>query len=232
MTASVAPSPMTTQADVAPPSRTYRGETAQARQEQRRAKLLEAALDCFASRGVAHTTMRDICSQARLTDRYFYESFRNTKDAYEAVYAWQKGLLVAHLADAMTAAPVTLLDQAQAGLKAFYAFLREDVRRAHVLLLDGFNGAALPNAESTQEALAQYIPLIRAAAQRLYPCMKRDFDLDMMGRGLLGMAVQVGTVWARSGYAQPLEDVVSHNLYAWRGLNHWVNEMIEAQRAA
>lgn len=223
---------MRNQAEVAVPTRTYRGETAEARREQRRVKLLEAALDCFATRGVAHTTMRDVCSQARLTDRYFYESFRNTKDAYEAVYAWQKGLLVAHLADAMAAAPVTLLDQARAGLTAFYAFLREDARRAHVLLLDGFTGAALPNAESTQEALAQYIPLIRAAAQRLYPRMKRDFDLDMMGRGLLGMAVQVGTVWAKNGYAQPLEEVVSYNLYAWQGLNRWVEEMVANAQAA
>ncbi len=223
---------MSSQTAASLPARTYRGETAEARKEQRQAKLLEAALDCFATRGVAHTTMRDICSQARLTDRYFYESFRNTKDAYEAVYAWQKGLLVASLGNAMGAAPVTLLDQAQAGLTAFYAFLRDDARRAHVLLLDGFTGAALPNAESTQEALAQYIPLIRAAAQLLYPRMRPDFDLDMMGRGLLGMAVQVGTVWARGGYAQPLEEVVSYNLYAWRGLNQWVNEMIKAPRAA
>lgn len=211
-------------------ARTYRGETAEARREQRRRRLLEAALDCFAVRGVAHTTMRDICAQARLTDRYFYESFRNTKDAYEAVYRWQKEQLVARVGEAMNAAPNTLLDQAEAGLTAFYAFLREDARRAHVLLIDGFTGAALPHVEGTQEALAQYIPLIRAAALRIYPRIKRDFDVDMMARGLLGMATQVGSVWARSGYAQPLEEVVAYNLYAWRGLNHWVGEMIESHR--
>lgn len=223
---------MSNPVDLTPPARIYRGETAEARQAQRRAKLLEAALDCFASRGVAHTTMRDICSQARLTDRYFYESFRNTKDAYEAVYTWQKDLLVAHVVSAMLKAPAHLLDQAQAGLAAFYGFLREDARRAHVLLIDGFTGAALPNAESTQEALAQYIPLIREAALRIYPRLKRGFDLDMMARGLLGMAVQVGTVWARGGYAQPLEEVVAYNLYAWRGLDLWVAEMAGAQQAA
>ncbi|MBU0915330.1 TetR/AcrR family transcriptional regulator [Aquabacterium parvum] len=223
---------MRNQAEVATPTRTYRGETAQARREQRRAKLLEAALDCFATRGVAHTTMRDICSQARLTDRYFYESFRNTKDAYEAVDSWQKDLLVAHVAAAMSNAPLSLLDQAKAGLSALYSFLREDARRAHVLLLDGFSGAALPNAQGTQEALAQYIPLIRATAQRLYPRMNPNFDLELMGRGLLGMAVQVGTVWARSGYAHPLDEVVAYNLYAWRGLNEWVNELSETPRAA
>lgn len=223
---------MSTPVEPMPTARTYRGETAEARQAQRRARLLEAALDCFASRGVAHTTMRDICSQARLTDRYFYESFRNTQDAYEAVYAWQKDLLVTHVVSSMLQARPSLLDQAQAGLTAFYAFLREDARRAHVLLIDGFTGAALPHAESTQEALAQYIPLIREAAARIYPRLKRGFDLDMMARGLLGMAVQVGTVWARGGYAQTLEEVVSYNLYAWRGLELWVGEMTGTQKAA
>jgi len=229
---SVATSFMTPQADVTPSSRTYRGESAETRREQRRIKLLEASLDCFATRGVAHTTMRDICSQARLTDRYFYESFRNTKDAYEAVYRWQKEQLVANVVQAMAAAPTTLLDQAEAGLTAFYAFLREDARRAHVLLIDGFTGAALPHVESTQEALAQYIPLIRAAALRIYPKIKRDFDVDMMARGLLGMATQVGSVWAKSGYAQPLQEVVAYNLYAWRGLNGWVQDMVKAYTAA
>lgn len=223
---------MSTQADVAPPSRTYRGESAEARREQRRTKLLEAALDCFASRGVAHTTMRDICSQARLTDRYFYESFRNTKDAYEAVYTLQKDMLVANVGAAMAAAPVTLLGQAEAGLRAFYAFLREDARRAHVLLIDGFTGAALPHVESTQEALAQYIPLIRAAALRIYPRIGRGFDIDMTARGLLGMATQVGSVWAKSGYVQPLDEVVSYNLYAWRGLGNWVEDMLKASKLA
>jgi len=217
---------------VVPPSRTYRGESAEARREQRRAKLLEAALDSFASRGVAHTTMRDICSQARLTDRYFYEAFRNTRDAYEAVFGWQKDLLVAHVGAALAAAPLTLMDQAKAGLTAFYGFLREDTRRAHVLLIDGFSGAALPQLESTHEALAQYIPLVKEVAQRIYPRMRADFDVDLMARGLLGMATQVGSAWARGGYTQTLDEVVAYNLYAWQGLNLWVQDMGAARRAA
>jgi AcrR family transcriptional regulator len=214
------------------PSRTYRGESAEARRDQRRVKLLEAALDCFASRGVAHTTMRDICSQARLTDRYFYEAFRNTRDAYEAVFAWQKDRLVAHVGTALAAAPLTLLDQAQAGLTAFYGFLREDARRAHVLLIDGFTGAALPQLENTQEALAQYIPLLRDVATRIYPDMPPAFDIDMMARGLLGMAIQVGSAWARGGYAQSLDEVVACNLYAWEGLNRWVQDPPASRQAA
>lgn len=214
-------------------ARTYRGETAEARAAQRRTRLLQAALDCFAIRGVAGTTMRDICSQARLTDRYFYESFRNTRDAHEAVCDWQKGLLVAHVTQAMAAAPLNLMDQARAGLSAFYAFLREDVRRAHVLLIDGLTGSAQTRDEVPQDALAAYMPRIREAAMRIHPRIEQGLDLEMVSRGLLGMATQVGSVWARGGYAQALEEVVACNLYAWQGLDLWVQGMAaERQRAA
>lgn len=222
---------MTPSSTVTSPSRTYRGESAEVRREQRRVKLLEAALDCFAARGVAQTTMRDICSQARLTDRYFYESFRNTQDAHDAVQGWQRDLLVARVGATMATAPLTLLEQARAGLTAFYGFLREDTRRAHVLLTGGAGGGR-PAAENTQEALAQYIPLIRDVAHRLYPRIRADFDIDMMARGLLGMATQVGAVWARAGYTQGIDEVVGYNLYAWQGLNLWVQEMSTPRRAA
>lgn len=216
----------------ASPARTYRGETAEARTDQRRAKLLEAALDCFATRGVASTTMRDICSQARLTDRYFYESFRNTRDAHEAVCAWQKGMLEARASEAMARAPLNLIDQARAGLAAFYAYLREDVRRSHVLLNDGLTGAAHPDDEPPRAALGPCIALIQKAALRADPRIQQNFDVDMVARGLLGMATQVGSVWARSGYAQPLEEVVDHNLYAWRGLERWVQETATGRQQA
>jgi len=218
--------------EVTPPARTYRGETADTRRQQRRVKLLEAALDCFAAHGIARTTMRDICSQARLTDRYFYEAFRNTGDAYEAVYAWQKGLLLERILGDMADAPPTLIEQARSGLSAFYTFLREDPRRAHVLLIDGINPSTQARSECARQAVAQYIPLIRTAALRIYPRIKRDFNLDMMAWGLLGMAVQVGSVWARDGFQQPLAEVLDHNLYAWRGLDQWVEGMIAAKQAA
>ncbi|MBH1986638.1 MAG: TetR/AcrR family transcriptional regulator [Burkholderiales bacterium] len=218
--------------EVTPPARTYRGETADARRQQRRVKLLEAALDCFASHGIARTTMRDICSQARLTDRYFYEAFRNTGDAYEAVYAWQKDLLLARILSAMADAPPTLIEQARSGLSAFYAFLREDPRRAHVLLIDGVNPCSQASNECVRQALGEYIPVIQAAALRIYPRIKRDFNVEMMARGLLGMAVQVGSVWARDGFEQPLQELLDHNLYAWRGLDQWVEDMIAAKKDA
>src|SRR5690606_10242976 len=63
--------------DVATSERPYRGRSAPSRRADRRKKLLEAGLDLLASRGWRGATMTAICANANLTERYFYESFRN-----------------------------------------------------------------------------------------------------------------------------------------------------------
>jgi AcrR family transcriptional regulator len=207
-------------------SRVYRGATAEDRRQQRHERLLEAAFESFARHGITRTTMRDICAVARLTDRYFYESFRNTEDAFEAVYQWQKGQLMARLTGAMQDAPRSLMELARAGLRAFYEFMKEDPRRAQVLLIDAFSANQQTLAKS-RAAMGQYATLVNQLAQELYPNMRQqDFNIEMMTWGLLGMTLQVGINWAQGGYKQPIEEVLAYNLYAWQGLEAWIGRMI------
>jgi AcrR family transcriptional regulator len=46
----------------------------------RRARLLNAAVACFGTYGYHQTTLKMLCDQAGLTERYFYESFANFDD--------------------------------------------------------------------------------------------------------------------------------------------------------
>src|SRR4029077_5184552 len=57
------------------PQRAYGGVSAEDRIAARRAKLLDAGLELFGTRGYATTGVKDVCREAGLTDRYFYESF-------------------------------------------------------------------------------------------------------------------------------------------------------------
>jgi AcrR family transcriptional regulator len=59
------------------PVRPWRGVSATERTAERRERLIEAALEVFATRGYSASTVRDVCREAGLTERYFYESFRN-----------------------------------------------------------------------------------------------------------------------------------------------------------
>lgn len=93
-----------------------------------------------------------------------------------------------------------------------------------MLLIDAFS-ANRQSAEKVQRSLEQYATLIAGIARSLYPRLKRGFNLEMLMWGLLGMAVQVGTVWVRNGFKEPVEEVLEYNLYAWQGLETWVNRM-------
>jgi AcrR family transcriptional regulator len=55
--------------------RPYRGVSADERRADRRRRLVEACLDVVRSEGVSGTTVDRVCTQAKLTKRYFYEGF-------------------------------------------------------------------------------------------------------------------------------------------------------------
>lgn len=53
----------------------WKGRSPQARVAQRRAQLVDAAVELLGTEGVAGLTMRAVCRVAELSPRYFYESF-------------------------------------------------------------------------------------------------------------------------------------------------------------
>lgn len=68
-----------------PAIRTYGGRTAQQRRDERRRALVDAALDLIAAGGADAVTVRGVCTRARLNDRYFTESFRDTDELLATV---------------------------------------------------------------------------------------------------------------------------------------------------
>ena len=66
--------------------RTYAGEVQAERQAKRHQKFIEAGHELFGTIGFRQTTVRVICKQAELTDRYFYESFSSMEDVLVVVY--------------------------------------------------------------------------------------------------------------------------------------------------
>jgi len=215
---------MNTVSATSPATRSYKGASIEERRHQRRERLIDAALEVFARRGISKTTIRDICSEARLTERYFYESFKSTEEAFDAVYLHLKCQLVARVTEALSHAPQSVEQLASGGLRAFYVFLREDPRRAQIMLIDAFT-ANQRSQEKSKKAVREYIELVRQLAATLYPDLYKKLDFEMLAGGLLGMAIQVGMIWARSNYEKPIEEVLGYNLYAWQGLEARLQDM-------
>ncbi|MFD4432870.1 TetR/AcrR family transcriptional regulator [Nocardia sp. NPDC058497] len=116
--------------------RRYSGLAAEERTRVRREALLEAALDLFGTAGFAATSVKQICGAAALTERYFYESFRDRQASLAQVYT----MLVDELRDAtetaIAAAGSETAVVVREGLAAFIGYLTEDPRRARVILIE------------------------------------------------------------------------------------------------
>ena len=67
-------------------NRIYGGVKADLRKKERRGKLISAALEAFGTTGYSTNSVKNICQIAGLTERYFYESFKNKESLLCAAY--------------------------------------------------------------------------------------------------------------------------------------------------
>jgi AcrR family transcriptional regulator len=115
--------------------RLFRGQTADERRADRRAKLLAAALDLIGEDGWSAATMTAICRKAGLTERYFYESF----DDREALYL----ALLDAIAQEVREAVLEALgrdpeDRVRAVAAAVVSVIVADPRKGRAALLEGW----------------------------------------------------------------------------------------------
>lgn len=108
--------------------RPYRGVSADERRTQRRERLIDAALDLIGSSGIAEITMKRVCSQAGLTERYFYESFHNVEELLIAVVDHVLVAVDVAITGAVDDAPRDLRERARAAAGALLAVLTNDPR--------------------------------------------------------------------------------------------------------
>ena len=52
--------------------RTFKGQSQEERKAERRRRLIEAGINAFGERGYHAVTVRELCAEAQLTERYFY----------------------------------------------------------------------------------------------------------------------------------------------------------------
>lgn len=109
------------------------------RQAHRVRALLDAGLELLGSEGSAAVSVRSVCRQAHLTDRYFYENFADRDALLLAVYddvanEAERALVAA--VEACPSADPTLV--ARAAVAAFLDVLTLDPRKGRVLLLEPF----------------------------------------------------------------------------------------------
>lgn len=195
-----------------PAGRLYGGVTREERERQRRERLVEAGLAVFGEQGYHASTVRDVCRKAKLTSRYFYESFDSMEALFEAVYMSVSRELMAKTMVTLQATPPLPDQLAEAALRTFLEFVREDPLRARVTLIDALTvGPGIRRISN--EANRDFATLIGSFIEMLFPNVASlGLNPSMIGNGLVGSNIRIATLWVEDKCSAPLEEVLQNML--------------------
>lgn len=182
--------------------------TLEDRAATRRAALIEAGVQLLGTQGAAGVTVRAVCRAAKLTERYFYESFDSRDALLRAVHAQVAGEARAAIVAAVAAAPRDDVEAlALAAVGAFTAFLQDDPRRGRVLLSESFSDTVL--AQHDLELIPAFAGLLFAQIRAL-PDPPDEVDAQLTAVALLGAVRTLYLTWLSADPPIPAERITAH----------------------
>ena len=151
-------------------TRSYGGLSASQRQSGRRTRLIEAGLDVLGSRGLSNMTMTAVCARAGLTERYFYESFRNLDELLVAMFDAFSVPTHEAIEAGLKQAPPDLFQRCRAAAGALIDSLTDDPRKARAYVEAISSTPLRERREATMRAYAEVL----AEQMRLLSALEAD----------------------------------------------------------
>ncbi len=200
---------MAASARAATPVRPWRGVSAGERTARRRERLLEAGLEVFAARGYARSTVRDVCREAGLTERYFYESFSDREALLKALADRIVDDFLAAVAPGVAQITVDPPAAIHDGVRAFVASLADDPRRARLLLVETV-GVSPAAEDHRREVIGQLLAFLRVAARDAFGREAQDSpEVELVGRALIGASNELLVAYVRGELGVGREELVA-----------------------
>ncbi|MEU8916215.1 TetR/AcrR family transcriptional regulator [Streptomyces nigrescens] len=192
-----------------PPVRAYAGVGASERIAARRTKLIEAGLKLFTTRGYMATGVKDLCREAGLTDRYFYESFANREALLLAAFDTVTEQLLDRITQAAASAPQTSPKREQAMVEAFVRELAADPRKARLIFTEvhGVNDAVRQHART---GILRFVQLVADMVREILPPDTPEAQLRMTALSVIGAMHQAVTAWHSKEVDIPAEGLIAH----------------------
>ncbi|MDV6233693.1 MULTISPECIES: TetR/AcrR family transcriptional regulator [Rhodococcus] len=191
------------------PGRTYRGADPQQRQQERRIRLLDAAVKVFGTTGYRTATVEKVCSEAGLTKRYFYESFSNSEDLLMAAYgratdAMRENILAGAQAEADSTEQVL-----RGALTGFFTFVAENPGSARIAFVEILGVSPTVDAlyrKTTTSFSETVLQVAEAAGSSRGLAGPNRRTLAM---GLVGAVLTIAQQWLLSPEREPLDSVIA-----------------------
>ncbi|WP_026918097.1 TetR/AcrR family transcriptional regulator [Gordonia shandongensis] len=215
--------------------RIYGGVSAADRQKLRRSALVEAGLELFGTEGYPNVSVKKICDEACLTQRYFYESFADRVELLAAVYEHcvdiGRSATIAAAADVLgrmeiegDAVPAVAIPAlAEEALGAFISALVDDPRRARVILIEVVGVA--PEIEKLRlGAIHDWADLIAGFACGGRPPTPAQ---KLAAIGMVGAITQLLVDW-QTAMSAPISDEAGPDLFNVEAIHRVVTDIFIA----
>lgn len=190
--------------------RQFKGLSLTERKEARREKLIEAGIAMYGTQGFFSVTVKDVCNEAKLTERYFYESFKKSEELFQTVFLKMIEKMQTCLTQAVLMAAPEPNNMVTAGLSALLSTIKDDPRMARIIYIDAMLVQDLHNQATIQETLTQFDRIIQGFVMITMPNAPHSAEeVSLMATGLNGYVTHIIIRWVSEGFKQPLEDVLA-----------------------
>lgn len=194
------------------PGRAYAGRSSAERRAVRRSALIDAGVQVFGRDGFRSATVKSICREAGLTERYFYESFANSEALFAAVYKSLIAALEAEMLAAVDAVPAEAETMARASLRVYFGHMA-DPAVARIVLIEIF-GISADIDRTYRAATLNFARLTEDLTARVFDtaAISAGVDSRLLSMGLVGSTIHIAMYWHLNGYRESLDTVVESAL--------------------
>jgi AcrR family transcriptional regulator len=182
-------------------SRPYRGVSAADRRDQRRQRLIDAGLQLFGTRGIAAVGIVDVCAEAGLTKRYFYENFASIDELADAVFEHVTGNIVAAVAPAIEAGGGR---DPRPALTVYARALLSDPRVVRFLAIESQAGPLKKHRDEFPTRAVELWFAFAADDDALPP----PDEMRLKAYGFIGAAQQIGVAWLDGLLPLTMDEVI------------------------
>ena len=190
--------------------RQFKGMSLSERKLARKEKLIEAGIEAYGNHGFFSVTVKDICNEAKLTERYFYESFKKSEDLFQTIFLQLIEQLQQTVMNGVMQAAPEPKNMIHSGLTAIFTMLKNDPRVARIIYVDAMLVQELHNHATIHETMGRFDRLIHSFVMLMLPQIDRsEQEISLVASGLNGYVTQIAVRWVLGGFKQSLEEIVS-----------------------
>lgn len=190
--------------------RQFKGLSLSERKQLRREKLIEAGMQCYGTHGFFSVTVKDICNEAKLTERYFYESFKKSEQLFQTIFLKLVDELQHNVMHAIMQASGDPEKMIHAGLTALLTTLKDNPKMARIIYIDAMLVQELHNQATIQESMQRFDRMIQAFVMLMMPHLNRsEREVSLIATGLNGYVTQIAIRWVMNNFEPEIPEVLT-----------------------